>query len=425
MISAFRELGDQTAANWEKFGGDVEAFPEVATSTFTQSRILETVEVDEIAEWLASSDTLPTQYGKEFGQPPINVYVAEKFYIQVLFWVDGTTSIHEHGFAGAFGVLAGSSVHTLYKFQMRKAVSPEIRVGNVNFISSELLRKGDIRTIHPGSNFIHALFHLDRPSVSVVIRAQSLPGVVQYAYVKPHVAVDPFFEDRDTNVNIKLRLLESLRVSRSESFWRYAGLLLASEKPATAFKVLMYAYQASRENPSQWEKLLEHAAVKYGIDVVEDYAASIKEDERSRKLTRLRSYVGQRDYRFFLALLLNVPDRATLMNLISLEYKTKEPELLLARWVREMATERMFVIKFEPPLLDVLDLVAQYGSYEKARAAMLRDGNAENFRAFDAEQMEKLWNVARDLPFFHPLFADSSGMAASVSSTNQLAHNAT
>src|SRR5258708_1413217 len=207
MINAFKELGDRTATNWERAGGQMEVFPEVATDTFSRSRILETVTIDEIADWLATSKEMPEQYGKEFGQPPINVYVGEKFYIQILFWMDGTTAIHEHGFAGTFGVLAGSSVHSRYKFEMRKEISPEIRVGNVNFVSSELLRRGDIRAIHPGSDFIHALFHLDRPSVSVVVRTRFLPDVIQYAYIKPHVAVDPFFENTNIDINIKLRLL--------------------------------------------------------------------------------------------------------------------------------------------------------------------------------------------------------------------------
>ena len=145
---------------------------------------------------------------------------------------------------------------------------------------------------------------------------------------------------------------------------------------------------------------------------MKDYIASIKEDERSKKLARLRSFAGQRDYRFFLALLLNVPDRDTLMNLVALEYNTNEPGLLISRWIREMATECMFVTRFEPPLLDILDLVARHGSYENARAAVLHNGNTEYPYAFDVENMEKLWHVARALPFFDPLFDDSPQMAA-------------
>ena len=248
-----------------------------------------------------------------------------------------------------------------------------------------------------------------------MVRTPFLPEAIQYAYVKPHVAVDPFCENTETK--IKLRLLESLRISRSDSFWRYAGLLLDLEKPGTAFNVMMHAYQASRENEKEWAKLVERAGEKYGADVVEDYVASIKEDERSKKLARLRSFAGARDYRFFLALLLNVPDRDTLMNLVALEYKTNEPEVLAGQWIREMAAERMFVTKFEPPLLDILDLVVKHGSYEKAREEVVQNRNTPHTYAFDEGQMEKLWQVAHALPFFHPLFgqAAETTFAASVS----------
>jgi hypothetical protein len=35
--------------------------------------------------------------------------------IEALFWVDGTTSIHQHSFSGAFQVLAGKSIHSRYR----------------------------------------------------------------------------------------------------------------------------------------------------------------------------------------------------------------------------------------------------------------------------------------------------------------------
>src|SRR5581483_12174101 len=39
----------------------------------------------------------------------------------------------------------------------------------------------------------HSLFHLDRPSVTVVIRTHRIPGAdPQYSYLWPGVAFDPF-----------------------------------------------------------------------------------------------------------------------------------------------------------------------------------------------------------------------------------------
>jgi hypothetical protein len=409
MLKPFQELGTRTASIWASLGGHAEAFPEAATRALTETAVLEAVEVGDVVTWLAESVEIPEQYAKEFGQPPINLFVAENFYIQALFWIDGTTAIHEHAFRGAFGVLCGSSVHSQYKFEVRNVLSPELRLGNVRFSSSELLRRGDVRPICSGGDFIHALFHLDRPSVSIVVRTPFLPHATQYSYVKPHVAFNPFFED--TNLRIKLRLLESLRSARSKSLWDYAKLLIEKGGPWVAFRVLIEAFQASREYAVEWQELLDNLTARYGSETMECFIASIKEDERSKKLARLRSYVGNRDYRLFLALLLNVPDRDTLLNLLSREFKTDRPQSLVAQWIRQMSEGGMFVMKFEPALLDTIELVAQHGSFESARAAVLRDGTDRSYLS-DEEQLKKLWAVAQSLPFFEPLFDHTSSAAA-------------
>ncbi|MFN2514442.1 MAG: hypothetical protein ABR568_23900, partial [Pyrinomonadaceae bacterium] len=55
--------------------------------------------------------SLPHQYDVEgrFGNPPITLFAGPRFHIDVYYWLDGTTSIHQHSFTGAFQVLLGSS----------------------------------------------------------------------------------------------------------------------------------------------------------------------------------------------------------------------------------------------------------------------------------------------------------------------------
>ncbi|HET9183671.1 MAG TPA: hypothetical protein VFP59_16175 [Candidatus Angelobacter sp.] len=226
-MNAFKELGDVIAATWKQVAEDPAAFPEIAAKALQDSGVLSTLTLSNIVEWFGKSKEPPTQDASDFGQPPINVFVSPKFYIQALFWIDATTAIHEHGFVGAFGVLSGSSVHTRYKFDLTNDLSREFKVGNVVPISSEILHKGDIRTIHAGGSFAHALFHMERPSLSVVVRTYSA-GVTQYSYIKPHIAFDPTHNDKI--LKTKVRLLESLRFSDPKMFWQYANLLLCKRR---------------------------------------------------------------------------------------------------------------------------------------------------------------------------------------------------
>src|SRR5262249_50275153 len=79
-------------------------------------------------------------------------------------------------------------------FKKKCEVNPHLLVGNILLKDVSMLGKGDIKKIHSGSRFIHSLFHLERPSATIVIRSLAAPGTgVQYDYLKPYLAIDPFF----------------------------------------------------------------------------------------------------------------------------------------------------------------------------------------------------------------------------------------
>src|SRR5262249_17465041 len=146
----------------------------------------------------------------EFGQPPLNVYVNERFSIEVLFWLDGTPAIHEHAFAGAFHVLAGASIHSQYAFDLHERVSRRLLLGDLRLRGVEQLGQGDTRPIRPGPQFIHAVFHLDRPSVTVVVRTPSKKELLpQYSYCKPSAAYAHF--ELGEQMTRQLQLLAMLR----------------------------------------------------------------------------------------------------------------------------------------------------------------------------------------------------------------------
>jgi hypothetical protein len=51
------------------------------------------------------------------------VYEDPRVYIQILFWLEGRRDIHQHEFSGAFHVLTGSSIHSMFAFENARAVS--------------------------------------------------------------------------------------------------------------------------------------------------------------------------------------------------------------------------------------------------------------------------------------------------------------
>jgi hypothetical protein len=73
--------------------------------------------------WIFTADSIPTQQdvSATFGDPPLTLFSGPRFHIDVYYWLDGTTSVHQHSFCGAFQVLIGSSIHSQYSFQNRPA----------------------------------------------------------------------------------------------------------------------------------------------------------------------------------------------------------------------------------------------------------------------------------------------------------------
>lgn len=218
VLKQFEQLGVAVENAWNATGRSEAAFSKIASQGLAKSGVLTSVDIDGIIAWLMNSGEIPAQDATDFGQPPINLFVGDGFYIQALFWIDSTTAIHEHSFSGAFGVLHGSSVHSKYSFTVEKEVSRRLMIGRTAFLSAELLQRGDVREILPGDKLIHALFHLDRPSVSLVVRTSPKLQLErpQYAYLKPHIAFD------DVNLAklqvVQLRMLESLFATDLDAF---------------------------------------------------------------------------------------------------------------------------------------------------------------------------------------------------------------
>src|SRR6266478_4907764 len=197
-MQAFAELGALIEHRWCDSNYDESVFPGLAAEALSEANLIERIDPWEIVRWVHSTPNLPEQMDLEarFGNPPITIFVGPRFYIDAYYWLDGTTSIHQHSFSGAFQVLLGGSVHSRYSFREDKIINEHFSAGELTLEEVQLLKLKDVRTIRAGRNFIHSLFHLDRPSATITIRTEHTPSAaLQYDYRKPHFALDPFFRN--------------------------------------------------------------------------------------------------------------------------------------------------------------------------------------------------------------------------------------
>jgi len=182
MIPFFDELASRIDAAWSNAGTVPETLPGLATIELARLRPCDHVGIHDVIEWVARStaDELVDQadIAASFGQPPVTVASRDGFRIDVNLWVDSSTAIHEHAFAGAFAVLDGSSVEGCWTWEATEN-TPRAHhgIGHLRPRLLERLRKGDVRPIHGGGS-IHGLIHIESPSATVVVRTEAIPAAL-------------------------------------------------------------------------------------------------------------------------------------------------------------------------------------------------------------------------------------------------------
>jgi hypothetical protein len=416
-MQAFTELGALVEARWRNTNYSEAAFSGIAAHSLREVSESNRFDPWDIIRWSQETPDLPEQMDPQgkFGNPPITVYVGPRFYIDVYYWLDGTTTIHQHSFSGAFQVLLGSSVHAKYSFAKQSEINPHFLTGKLALDEVSLLSAGDIREIKPGPDYIHSLFHLDRPSVTITVRTYKAPASsVQYSYLKPYFAVNPFYSDASLSKKAQtVSLLLRMKHPEADVF---IGKILAASDFHTAYVVLdqAFSFLCHREleeiigvsrSQDRFNRLLEIARVRHG-ELANLFAPVFEEAWRQSEITRRRTEIKRQDHRFFLALLLNVPERVALLRLVSEKFPQRDPVAVVVEWVRELAATKIFgsrepnvlgIAEFDETHLHVIESLFAGDTDGQRNSQPAQGGSANPFACLDQ---------IRTLPLFKAIFAD-------------------
>jgi hypothetical protein len=421
-MQPFAELGALVEGRWRDQNYDEHSFPEIAAAALAESDLTARVDPWEIIRWVHTTPQLPRQQDRKgnFGNPPITLFNGARFYIDIYFWLDGTTSIHQHAFSGAFQVLLGSSVHSHYCFDVEREINPHFLLGKMQLQDVSLLTKGNIRTICAGPQFIHSLFHLERPSATITVRSNHAPHTaVQYSYLKPSVAFDPFYEEDSLDKKAQtISLLLSMKHPEAD---RFVTDLLDDTDFQTTFAVLNTAFRFLGNNEleglfqlsksaDRFQNMIEHARRKHGENV-DLLPAVFEEERRQNDITKRRGMIEGEDHRFFLALLLNVPDRATVLDLIKQKYPNADPVELAVGWINELAKIKTFGSP-EPNVLGIKDFGESYLFVVKGLLQGLSDeeikaqaATEKSMAGMQERSVSDIANQIRRSPLFKVIFS--------------------
>ncbi|HVZ85494.1 MAG TPA: hypothetical protein VHG72_00875 [Polyangia bacterium] len=393
-IPCIDRLGAEIEDRWRAVDYAPSAFPDLSVRFLGEADLPRQISPDDITSFVLRTRLLPQQADPsvKFGQPPITLFRGPRFYIDALYWLDGTTSIHHHAFSGAFQVLAGSSIETVFSFELERTFDGHFVMGSLRVLSSGLLRQGEVRPILVGPKLIHSVFHLERPSVSIVVRTFADPSGPQLEYGHAGIGLHPFFFDEAAER--KLQIVKMLKVAQHTSLERYVGDLIAESDLHTAYRVI-------RECATQGfvDRLIDRVRDKEAAD---RFRQSVKDYRREALLIARRAVVTDADLRFFLGVLLNASRRRDVLALSREKRPDSEPAKQVAHWLRGLSNVTIKLqVEGTPWQPSLLGLPVFDDEIEATCAAML-SGQTTGWSDQGAGAMVKL----RALPALACLFND-------------------
>lgn len=386
MTTWFVEMGIQLEERWKRQRRDARAFPELAGRILEEMPSCRSGDLEELTAGLLAEPQLPPQInaGESFGQPPITVYRGEGFLIEALFWIDGLVTVHQHAFSGAFSVFTGSSVHCRYRFEEKTRINTFMRLGNIALESAELLTKGTIRPIVAGPSLIHSTFHLDKPTVSIVVRTDGETETgPQFDYRWPNLAIDA--NAVTMTARKRIQLLRMLARTRPDAYSKAAESVLRNSDFHSAYLVLDQAYALC---PNEEDRSRLVAAADLGVML-----AVLEESDKRRQAVARRDAASDDELRFFWALLINVPDRKAILDLVKQRYPNEAVSAVVKRCLEKAG--------FDPPAIALAEALMA-GCRNEELAARMRAANVTFKNDFELFTSAK---ILRTAPGFGALFS--------------------
>ena len=422
-MELFRDLGDRIEAAWRNVDHDEEKFPAIAAEFLRKENLPSRVTPWEILEWGLKQTEFPRQkdVNANFGDPPITLYTAPKFYIDIYFWFEGTTAVHQHGFCGAFQVLHGASIHSWYDFACYDRVNKFVQIGRMSLKVCELLEQGAVQEIWGGRQYIHSLFHLDSPSATICVRTEKSPlDLPQYSYHKPSMALDPFYEEE--TIKKKVQIISAMSRAKRANMDDCIRELLEESDFQSTFQVLqatrrvMHANQIDQlfgvgDGKNRFESFVETARKRHGKRI-DTLAAVFDHIDRTSEIVRRRSFIADPEHRFFFALLLNVDEKESIFRLIKQRFPEVAPREKVLDWVFDLSQTRVLganqqnalgIEPFDDLDLTIFENLLDGSSVDVSLTRIREEYSAEKLAEINEGLEDRARNI-RDSILFRPLF---------------------
>ncbi len=335
FINTLQEIRTAAGAlekKWRDKDYNADDFTLLACDVLENLNLQEKIDLPSLLSWELSTSFEESYPDFPFGQPAIHIYSSRLFHLEVLPWLDSTTSIHEHAFSGAFQVLSGGSLHSRWKFETDHEIGQTMKVGTLSLQDWELLNVGDIRPIYRGERSAHSLFHLRYPSLSVVLRTHR-DGVngLQNTYFKPNLAIPP--EDSLVGPECDIArfaqcLDTAMKTQSTDQFHNTLISFIENRDIETVLRVLMRAnWLAALDSRAERIVVLKNILAKSKSENIADlFASTLTFAFKDNDLMAIRSKYTDAEHRLFLVMLNNTNSKKEILRAFSEFLGTDKPQ---------------------------------------------------------------------------------------------------
>ncbi len=343
-------------------GANSRDFADTARALLAAEKIEDYTPVRSALDWLILSEDIPRQARLDSGGGDAFITVFEKddVFIDMHFWSNATTSVHNHPWPGAFLVLKGLSLHTTFAFAHTHAVTPHVNLGTLTPQGASIVKPGSACAIYAGSEFIHSLFHLDVPCVTLVAGRRSNTTEQHYTYARPGLAIqlnDKGEALRQWRCRLALALtgLQGGPYAYDLAFWQQ---LLDGEERLSLAITLLVKLASFIQNDSEWQHTCSAFEAAWEGDASSALIACANDERLIRRLRAARLEVRKAGPRFLLACLMNIRDRAYTSRLVeeflALRGETGTAEAAMGDWASELSATSLVSAPLTPPAKLVL-----------------------------------------------------------------------
>lgn len=269
-----------------------------------------------LAELLANPPAWPDQSWENlFGNASITVVRTRSIRVDVLYWLQNSSTLHKHVSPGAFLALSGRRLHVEYDFTGAE-LHTGVTSGQLTNVGRGMMRDASVSPITP--TMVHELFWIEKPSVTVSIRCDpELTGTVDH---RPHEFISPGFGylpaafQQTSNIQ---RWLDGLRILRMANRGLYVESVAAALRVVEPIYLLHVLEELCDNPPGEVEALLAKADAERGDGVLAELAPSVPQFRRRKLLSRVRA--GGTDELLLAALLWSGAEGAELATLLKAE----------------------------------------------------------------------------------------------------------